>query len=271
MNPKKQLYLIFENPRKHKYGLLIQAFIFANIFVSIVVMFLETEKDLSEYFDIFNTINIINIIIFTVEYILRVYAIGFNQKVKRIRYMSRPMMLIDLIAILPFYLSFFNMDLGFLRALRILRIFKLFRLAKFAEFDGLILSLLKDKKEEFIFIVIALLVLVITITPLVYYFEKDAQPEVFTSMGTTMWWAIITFTTVGYGDMYPVTLMGRILTTFVSFLGIAFYAIPGSIFTSALLEKINEKKQRKLELKEKEELIQKQKERDKENEELEKA
>jgi voltage-gated potassium channel len=65
-----------------------------------------------------------------------------------------------------------------------------------------------------------------------------------------MWWAVITFTTVGYGDMYPVTLMGRILTTFVSFLGIAFYAIPGSIFTSALLEKINDKKQRKLEEKE---------------------
>ena len=77
------------------------------------------------------------------------------------------------------------------------------------------------------------------------------QPEVFSSMGTTMWWAVITFTTVGYGDMYPVTLMGRILTTFVSFLGIAFYAIPGSIFTSALLEKINDKKQRKIEEKKK--------------------
>ncbi|MAC83809.1 MAG: potassium channel protein [Arcobacter sp.] len=252
MNPKKQLYLIFENPKKHKYGLLIQAFIFANIFISIIIMFLETEKDLSEYFDIFNTINIINIAIFTIEYILRVYSIGFNPKIQRIKYMSRPMMLIDLIAILPFYLTFFNMDLGFIRALRVLRIFKLFRLAKFAEFDTLLLSIIKDKKEEFIFIVITLLVLLITITPLVYYFEKDVQPEVFTSMGTTMWWAIITFTTVGYGDMYPITFVGRILTTFVSFLGIAFYAIPGSIFTSALLDKINEKKQKKLEEKQRE-------------------
>jgi voltage-gated potassium channel len=254
MNPKKQLYTIFENPRKHKYGLLIQALIFFNIFISIVIMFLQTEKDLAEYFHIFNTVNIINVSIFTIEYILRIYSVGFNPRIKRINYMLRPMMLIDLIAILPFYLSIFNMDFGFLRALRVIRIFKLFRLAKFAEFDTLLISIVKDKKEEFIFIVITLLVIVITITPLVYYFEKDAQPEVFTSMGTTMWWAIITFTTVGYGDMYPVTLMGRILTTFVSFLGIAFYAIPGSIFTSALLDKINEKKKRKLEQKEREKI-----------------
>ena len=159
--------------------------------------------------------------------------------------MLSPLMIIDLIAILPFYLSMFNVDFGFLRALRILRIFKLFRLTKFGEFDNLVTSILKEKKEEFLFISLALFVLLLTITPLVYYFEKDAQPEVFTSMVTTMWWAIITFTTVGYGDMYPVTVMGRILTTVVSFLGIAFYAIPGSIFTSALLEKIEEKKRRK--------------------------
>jgi voltage-gated potassium channel len=269
MNLKKELYTIFEKPRKHKYGILIQSLIFLNIAISIIVMFLQTEKNLTEYFNIFNIINMVNVILFTFEYILRVYAVGFNPKIKRINYMTRPMMLIDLIAILPFYLTFFNVDFGFLRALRILRIFKLFRLAKFAEFDGLVLSLLKEKKEEFIFIVITLLVLIITITPLVYYFEKDAQPEVFTSMGTTMWWAVITFTTVGYGDMYPVTLMGRILTTFVSFLGIAFYAIPGSIFTSALLEKINDKKQRKLEEQEREEKEkEKAKEIKKENTEL---
>ena len=250
MNIKKELHLIFEYPRKHKYGILIQSFIFLNIFISIVIMFLQTEKSLNAYTNIFYVINFINIIIFTIEYILRVYSIGFDSKERRIKYMLKPMMIIDLIAILPFYLSVFNLDFGFLRALRVLRIFKLFRLTKFAEFDGLVVSIIKEKKEEFIFIAITLVVLLITITPLVYYFEKNAQPEVFTSMGTTMWWTIITFTTVGYGDMYPITLMGRITTTFVSFLGIAFYAIPGSIFTSALLEKINIKKQKERDRKE---------------------
>ena len=108
MNLKKQLYSIFENPKKHKFGIIIQALIFLNISISIIIMFLQTEKSLIEYFDIFKIINMINVILFTFEYILRVYAVGFNSRIKRINYMSRPMMLIDLIAILPFYLSFFK-------------------------------------------------------------------------------------------------------------------------------------------------------------------
>lgn len=245
MNIKKELYLIFEHPKKHRFGIAIQTAIFLNIFISIIILFLQTEKSLSEYQNLFTIINFINIILFTLEYILRVYSVAYIKKIEKIKYLFRPMMIIDLIAILPFYLSLFNLDFGFLRALRILRIFKLFRLAKFAEVDNLFASILKEKKEELIFITVVVIVLLITITPLVYYFEKDVQPEVFSSMGATMWWAIITFTTVGYGDMYPISLGGRILTTFVSFLGIAFYAIPGSIFTSALLEKLNDKKRRK--------------------------
>lgn len=245
MNIKKELYLIFEHPKKHRFGIAIQIAIFLNILISIVILFLQSEKGLSEYFELFSIINFINIILFTLEYLLRIYSISYNKKMEKIKYLFRPMMIIDLIAILPFYLSLFNIDFGFLRALRILRIFKLFRLGKFAEVDNLFASILKEKKEELIFITVVVMVLLITVTPLVYYFEKDVQPEVFTSMGATMWWAIITFTTVGYGDMYPISLGGRILTTFVSFLGIAFYAIPGSIFTSALLEKLNDKKRRK--------------------------
>ncbi len=244
MNFKKTLYTIFEEPSMHRFGVLIQLLIFSNILISIIIMFLETEKGLSEYFDIFSLINKINVGLFTIEYLLRLYSITYKSNRRRIRYALSPYMLIDLIAILPFYISLFNIDFGFLRALRVIRIFKLFRVSKFAQFDNLISEIIKEKKEEFIFILVALLILVLTITPLVYFAEKDAQPEVFSSMGATMWWAIITFTTVGYGDMFPVTILGRILTSFVSFLGIAFYAIPGSIFTSALLEKINEKKKR---------------------------
>lgn len=245
MNFKEELYTVFEEPTKHKYGKLVQSIIFINIFVSIFVMFLETEKSLSNYVHIFSIINIINITLFTVEYILRIYSITDKYKTTRLKYAMKPFMIIDLIVILPFYLSFFNIDLGFLRAVRIIRIFKLFRLAKFTEFDTIISEILREKKEEFIFIVISLLTLLLTITPLVYYAEKTAQPEVFTSMATTLWWSVTTFTTVGYGDMYPITTLGRFLTTFVSFLGIAFYAIPGSIFTSSLLDKINQKKRDK--------------------------
>lgn len=241
MNLKRDLYFILERPSSHKFGFLIQLFIYLNIFVSILILFLETEESLSSYSNIFKVINYINISLFTLEYFLRVYSINYMKK-SRVKYIFTPFMIIDLLVLLPFYLSFLNLDLGFLRALRVLRIFKLFRLAKFVEFDNILASIFSEKKEEFIFILIASSIVLFTITPLVYYFEHNAQPEVFTSMFDTLWWAIITFTTVGYGDMYPITSMGRILTTIISILGIGFYAIPGSIFTSSLLEKIHDKK-----------------------------
>jgi len=249
MTFKKQLYFIFQHPTRHKYGVYLQVLIFLNIITSIVIMFLETEPKLKQYADIFNAINIGNILIFTVEYILRLYSININKQIKRFRYAFTPLMLIDLIVILPFYLSLFHIDMGFLRGLRIIRIFKIFRIAKFAHFENLIGEIITEKKEEFIYIFVVLFIFVLTLTPLVYYLERDVQPEVFSSMIETMWWSVITFTTVGYGDMYLVTPMGKVVTSIVSFLGIAFYAIPGSIFTSALLEKINEKKRKRRKIK----------------------
>lgn len=244
MNLKRDLYFILERPSSHKYGTWIQGIIYINILISIFVLFLETEKSLSEYFHIFELINIVNITIFTIEYFARVYAINYSKR-SRIKYMFTPFMIIDLLVILPFYLSFLNVDLAFLRALRILRIFKLFRLAKFVEFDNILASIIKEKKEEFIFILFASTIILFTITPLVYHFEHKVQPDVFVSMFDTLWWAIITFTTVGYGDMYPISNEGRVLTTIISILGIAFYAIPGSIFTTSLLHKIDLKKHQK--------------------------
>jgi len=242
LNLKKELYYILEKPDTHKWGYHIQSIIYINIFISILVLFLESEESLKIYSSIFQKINYINIFIFTIEYFLRIYAVNYIANRSRVKYMFTPFMIIDLLVLLPFYLSFFNIDLGFLRSLRILRIFKLFRLAKFVEFDNILAQIFTEKKEEFIFVLVASIIILFTITPLVFYFEHDAQPEVFKSMFDTLWWAVVTFTTIGYGDMYPITGMGRIFTTLLSILGIAFYAIPGSIFTSALLEKMNHKK-----------------------------
>ncbi len=239
---KENLYNILERPNLHKYGYIVQIIIYLNIFISIFVLFLETEESLKAYSNIFQNINYVNIAIFTIEYFLRIYAINYMKRQSRIKYMFTPFMIIDLLVLLPFYLSFFNIDLGFLRTLRVLRIFKLFRIAKFVEFDNILAQIFTEKKEEFIFVLVASVIILFTITPLVFYFEHDAQPEVFKSMFDTLWWAVVTFTTIGYGDMFPITAMGRIFTTLLSILGIAFYAIPGSIFTSALLEKMDHKK-----------------------------
>ncbi|RXJ81997.1 ion transporter [Arcobacter sp. F2176] len=245
MEFKRNLYFILERPANHKYGMFVQAIIYINIFASILILFLETEESLKGYMHILNYINIFSIGLFTLEYIARIYCINYDNKKKRMKYIFSPFMIIDLLVLLPFYLSFFpflNIDLAFLRTLRVLRIFKLFRLGKFIEFDNILAQIVKEKKEEFIFILIASVIILFTISPLVYFAEHDAQPTVYKSMFDSLWWSVITFTTVGYGDMYPITGFGRILATFLSVFGIAFYAIPGSILTSAFLDKMNHKK-----------------------------
>lgn len=244
---REDLYKAFYKPTSISYGIPLQILVFTNIFVSILVLFLETEKSFQTYTPILELISMINTVIFILEYTTRLYIIKehplYKGKMGRLRYAFTPMMIIDLIVILPFIFSFIGIDLHFLRALRALRIFKLFRLGKFAQFDQLLLNIIKDKKEEFIVIFLIITVFLFTAAPLVYYFEHEAQPEAFASMFDALWWAIITFTTVGYGDMYPVTIGGRIVTVFITVLGISLYAIPGSIFTAALLQKLNEKKQ----------------------------
>lgn len=248
MRLRSSLYNVFYKPVTHRYGYLVQAIIYFNIFVSILILFLETEKSLEHYFELFAYINVVNITLFFLEYICRLYIIKedkkFSHSLGRLKYAMTPMMFIDLLVLLPYIFIFIGVDLSFLRGLRILRIFKLFRLAKFSAFDDLLISILKDKKEEFMVIFTIIFVLLMVVTPLVYYFENQVQPDSFSSMGTTLWWAIITFTTVGYGDMYPLSVGGRIVTSFITILGISFYAIPGSIFTASLLQKINEKKER---------------------------
>lgn len=145
---KESLYNILERPNCHKYGYFFQYVIYINIFVSILILFLESEESLKEYSNIFRIINYINIFLFTIEYILRVYAINYMKNRSRIKYMLTPFMIIDLLVLLPFYLSFFNIDLGFLRTLRVLRIFKLFRLAKFVEFDNILAQIFSEKKRS---------------------------------------------------------------------------------------------------------------------------
>jgi voltage-gated potassium channel len=208
-------------------------------------MFLLTEDSLKEFYRIFEAINIINVIIFIIEYVLRLYAIGYDKTTTRTKYALTPFMIIDFLAILPTLLIFMGINTSFLRALRIVRIFKLFKFAKYSEVDDMIIKILTEKKEEFIFIFSTILILLFTITPLAYFTEHDAQPEVFSSMATTLWWSVTTFTTVGYGDMYPITTFGKFITTIISILGIAFYAIPGAIFTASLLEELKQKNKKK--------------------------
>ncbi len=244
---KRKIYEIIE-PDAHDYKIsnAFDMFIMALIVLNVIVIILDTVQSIPEiYHYIFRMFNIFSVIVFTIEYILRIWTATENPKYKepvrgRLRFMESPLAIIDLVAILPFYLPFVTtIDLRFLRALRLLRILKLTRYSK--SFSIMMRVLRLRRGEIFVTAIIVIILLVIS-SSLMYFVENDDQPDVFKSIPHAMWWSIATLSTVGYGDVSPVSPMGKVLGGIVAVLGVALFALPAGIIGSGFLEEIQKEK-----------------------------
>ncbi len=218
-----------------KAGRAFDSVVFLLIISSIIALTFETLPDLSpaakRAFRIFETITVV---LFTIEYVLRIAT-----SPEKRRYIFSFHGIIDLVAILPFYLSLgFGLLAGFdLRAVRAFRLFRIFRLLKLARFDGAMARFgkaLSYAKEEVMIFLFATIILLYLSAVGIYYFERECQPESFGSIVHSLWWALITLTTVGYGDAYPVTVGGRLFTFVILICGLGVVAIPAGIVASAL-------------------------------------
>jgi len=199
------------------------------ILVSLVTFSIETLPDISAENRSFLTIvERILVGIFTVEYLLRIYVAD-----KKSRFIFSFFGLIDLIAILPFYLSI-GLDLRSIRVFRLLRLFRLFKLLRYNQAIKRFHRALMIAKEELIlFSCVAAIMLYLSAVG-IYYFENVAQPESFKSIFHSLWWAVATLTTVGYGEVYPITIGGKVFTFFVLMLGLGVVAVPTGLVSSAL-------------------------------------
>lgn len=142
------------------------------------------------------------------------------------------MQVIDLLAIAPFYLSFVYVDFRILRLLRVFRLLRIFKVARYVRALNLLVLVLKRKRDELILVFVILIFLLIIASTAMYYCENAAQPEKFSSIPESMWWAIITLTSVGYGDIVPITAIGRVVGGVIAVIGVAFFAIPTGILAS---------------------------------------
>ncbi|MEX2577843.1 MAG: ion transporter [Verrucomicrobiales bacterium] len=201
----------------------------ALIFLSLAAFAIETLPRLSpEWLRYLRIFEVVTVAIFTVEYVMRLFFCR-----PRLSYAFSFFGAVDLIAILPFYLST-GIDLRSVRAFRLLRLFRLLKLARYsAAMQRFHRAFLIAREELVLFGAVALIVLYLSSVG-IYYFERDAQPESFGSVFHALWWSVTTLTTVGYGDMYPITLGGRVLTFFVLIVGLGIVAVPTGLFASAL-------------------------------------
>ena len=225
---------------------LIDLFIMGLIILNVMAVILETvEAVQASYGWLFEAFDAFSVSVFTVEYLMRLWSCTADEKYTRpirgrLRYFLTPLAVVDLIAILPFYLPLVTtVDLRVLRAMRLLRLFKLGRYSTSLQTLG---NVLRKHSGELLVTLFVLLIMLVIASTLMYFAEHNAPPEDFSSIPSAMWWGIVTLTTVGYGDTYPVTGVGKVLGAVIALLGIGMFALPAGILGSGFAEEIDRRK-----------------------------
>ncbi|TAL39923.1 MAG: ion transporter [Spirochaetes bacterium] len=246
---KKAIHRVIEaSTGKDIRGNAFDLFLIILIVLNVVAVTLETVKSLHDVFcPFFRTFEIISVIIFSIEYLLRLWSctetIKYKHPIKgRLLFAISPMGLIDLFAILPFYLPMvFIFDLRMLRAIRLLRILRLLKIGRYSKSLRLLGDVFKSKKPDLAIALLILLLLLVFSSSIMYYVEHETQPDNFSSIPYAMWWSVATLTTVGYGDVFPTTIIGKLFGAIISILGIGFFALPTGILASGLIEQIQKR------------------------------
>ncbi|WP_419631894.1 ion transporter, partial [Thiolapillus sp.] len=214
----------------------------ALIITSLITFSVSTLPDISNYtIRVLRAIEIVTVLIFTVEYLARIYVAN-----NKIAYIFSFYGLIDVLAILPFYISS-GVDLRVLRIFRLLRLFRILKLFRYNQAIGRYHRAFVIAKEELVLFSAVSMILLYLSSVGIYYFENTAQPEQFKSVFHSLWWAVVTLTTVGYGDIYPVTVGGRIFTFIVLMVGLGIVAVPAGLVASALSQAHSEENTDKVE------------------------
>lgn len=230
---KKRLKEIIEREESTA-GKIFNLFIIGLIILSVVSLSVETMPNLDpNLLKALVLFEIVVVIIFSIEYLLRIYVADSKSG-----YIFSFYGVIDLLAIVPFYVTA-GIDLRSIRVFRLLRVFRILKISRYSEAATRLLHAFKSIRAELAIFLLITICLIYIAAVGIYYFEHPAQPEIFISVFHSLWWALTTFTFLGYGDVYPITAGGRIFTFLVLMVSIAMIAIPTGLIASALSKEID--------------------------------
>lgn len=222
------------------------------ILINVAAFIASTSPTLAQKHQaILDNIEIVSSLVFTIEYLLRLWVCTVDCRYThplwgRLRYALTPLSLIDLISILPFYSLLLFPSLNFVNLIRLLRLLRLLKMSRYSESVRTLGAVLFAKKEELIATAFAVFILLIFASSIMYFVEHEAHPKAFGSIPDAMWWGVVTLTTVGYGDIYPITPLGRFLGAILAFLGIGIFALPAGIIAAGFSEEVQRRKQEKM-------------------------
>ncbi|MGZ4904941.1 MAG: ion transporter [Halobacteriota archaeon] len=257
---KTRIYNLFDNRAHNTTSFAIEVFFVVLIVINVLIVILETVQSVyARYIELFLVIEAVSLAIFSVEYVLRLWCCTvddrYNEPMRgRLLYVITPLALVDLVAILPTYITWILhtllpilgigvVDLLFLRALRLFRVFRVFKLGHYHDSLSTIERVVRAKSGELFIVAFTAMIVLVVSSSAMFYVEHDAQPAKFTSIPQTMWWGVETLTTIGYGEMYPVTAAGEVLAAVISLMGIALFALPAGILGSGFFDEIQRKRE----------------------------
>ncbi len=245
---KKHVYLLLHpDEGDTRWDKIVNTFLITLIVLNVIAVILETVDSIHKaHVQFFRVFDIVSVIIFSIEYTLRVWSANYHDKYRhsikgRLKYIFSVGAMIDLIAILPTYLHLLFggvLDLRILRMFRLTRILRLFRLTAYTKSAQMIMNVFKKRFNELMLSFILTFFLIIIASCLVYFAEHQQPETKFTSIPATIWWAVVTLTTVGYGEMIPVTILGKAFSVIIMLSGVALLALPAGIITTGFLEEL---------------------------------
>ncbi len=248
---KQRVYEIVEVARPgDRASQAFDVFLISLITLNVFALILSTVDNIHQLApELFHWFEVVSLAFYAVEYLLRVWSCTADTRYAspvsgRLRFILSPISLVDLLVILPLFivplLHVYNVDLRFLRAFRLVALAS--RLSRYSIGLRNLGAAVGARKNELFTVVGVLAVLLVLASSLMFYAEKDAQPDKFSSIPATMWWSIITLTTVGYGDVAPVTSFGRLIAGGIAILGIGLFALPAGILGSSFLQQIERRR-----------------------------
>lgn len=246
---KRRIYDILEiSDPDDRTTKIINFLLLALIILNVITVILESVESIDRaYRNVFQLFSEISIIVFTGEYLLRIWSCDVDKKYSRpvlgmLRYALTPLMLIDLMVLIPFYLVYIFPRSRFLRSLRVLWTFRLLKVSRYSRSLQTIIDVIKAQKDQLAMSFTAIIFFMVLSSTLVYFLEHNAQPQNFPNIPATMWWAVLTMTTIGE-NVYPVTPLGKVIGALIIILGVATFALPTSILTSGFVDELERRRE----------------------------